>query len=211
MPDTPAGASFVLTGRAGVPSELVDQARGDARAVGYAQGWAQGVREASELQTGLARSAQAELKRREAEHGDRLASLLQAVDVAASRLDQTVVQLTDQICDQILAAAVELAQSLLGAELRDPVTAASAALTRVLRLAPDNEPVTVWLSPSDYQSLTGPDAGALISAIEAGAAARLSFECDPALADGDALARSAATSIDARLTAAIARLREQTA
>ncbi|MDQ2958601.1 MAG: flagellar assembly protein FliH [Actinomycetota bacterium] len=206
-----AADTFVLSGRAGVPAELVDQARVDARSVGYAQGWSQGLRDASEAQAEVQASARTEALRLAETNAQRWESALQAVQAAAGRLDQTVVQLTDEISDKILAAAVELAQTLIGQELRDPTVSASAALSRVLRVAPENEPVTVWLSSQDYQTLTGTGGTELIAAIDATGAGRITLECDPALTIGDATARSAATSIDARLTEAVARLREYTA
>lgn len=208
MPDTLAPSNFVLAGGAGVPAELVDQARVDARAVGYAQGWSQGLREAAETQAASQAAARAELSRLDALHAQRLDAAVRAVHTAAGRLEETVVQLSDEIADRILSAGVELARALLGQELSDPVTRASAILNRVLRLAPDNEQITVWVSPADHETLTGAGGTELIAAVEAGTAARLSFECDPALDDGDAMARSAATSIDARLGSALERLRE---
>jgi flagellar assembly protein FliH len=203
--------AFVADSRAAVPAELVDQARGDARAVGYAQGWSQGQREAAEMHATALAEARAAQQRYEQVRAQRLDSAMQALQVAAAGLAGTVVQLTDQISDKILTAAVELATVLLGQELTDPRVAASAALTRVLAVAPDNEPVTIWLSPQDFQTVdeAGPDA--LVASFGAATAARITVECDPALVVGDALARSAATGIDARLTDAIGRLRDYVA
>lgn len=198
----------MVSGGAGVPAELIDQARTDARAVGYAQGWTQGQREAAELHASVLAAARADQARFEQVRVQRLDSAVQSVQAAAGKLERTVVQLTDEISDRILAAAVELATVLLGQELRDPLTSATAALHRVLRLAPDNEPVTVWLSPQDYETVTDKAEAGLAGIIGAAAAGRVSVQCDPALTVGDALARSAATTIDARLTDAIGRLRE---
>jgi flagellar assembly protein FliH len=208
LPNTLAAQSFVAGGHAAVPAELVEAARGDARAVGYAQGWSQGQREASELHATALAEARAAQLRYEQLRAQRLDSAMQALQVAAAGLESTIVQLTDQISDKILTAAVELATVLLGQQLADPQVAASAALNRVLAIAPDNEPVTVWLSPQDFQTVTeaGPDA--LVASFGAATAARITVECDPALVVGDALARSAATGIDARLTDAIGRLRD---
>jgi len=211
LPDTLAMQAFVADSRAAVPAELVDQARGDARAVGYAQGWSQGQREAAEMHATALAEARAAQQRYEQVRAQRLDSAMQALQVAAASLEGTVVQLTDQISDKILTTAVELATVLLGQELTDPQVAATAALTRVLAVAPDNEPVTIWLSPQDFETVTeaGPDA--LVASFGAAAAARITVECDPALVVGDALARSAATGIDARLTDAIGRLRDYVA
>ncbi len=211
LPDTLAPDTFVLAGGAGVPAELVDQARVDARSVGYAQGWAQGIRDAAAQQAIGQAAAQARQNQLDHLAAARLDDAVRAVHAAASRLDETVVQLTDEVSDRILAVAVELAQILLGLELRDPGTAASSVLARVLAVAPENEPVTVWLSSQDYHTLTVEGGTELIAAVDGTAAGRLKLECDPSLAVGDATARSAATSVEASLSAAIGRLRAYTA
>jgi flagellar assembly protein FliH len=200
--------AFELPSTAGVASELVDQARVDARAVGYAQGWTQGLRDAAASQAAAVAAAHSERDRIVRVNAEEIAHAVQAILRAADGVEQTAVALTDELSDKVLAAAVELATVLLGKELTDPLTRAAAALTRVLDLAPDNQPVTVWLSPADHETVTGPAGAELLSALDAGAVSRLSFELDPALAPGDAKARAAATSIDARLTSAIERLRE---
>lgn len=208
LPDTGLSGvpDFEFTG--GAPAELLESALCQARAVGYAQGWSQGLREAAAGQAVLAEQARAEREVAAREQAAGVASAIQAVLQAADQVRQTVVEVTDELSDRMLAAAVELAAMLLGQELTDPMTAASAAVRRVLHEVPDGQPVTIRLSTQDYATLTGPDGAELIAAIDATAQRRISLECDPTLAPGDALARWAATSIDARLTAALARLRE---
>ena len=200
--------AFEFTSDAAVPDQLVERARAEARAVGYAQGWAHGVREAADSQAGeraAANADRASLRDREAEQ---VASALQALQAAAADLRQSTMSITDDIEDQILAAAVEIAEALLGRELRDPEVAAPAALARVLRLAPANEPVIVWLNPTDHDTLTGPAGKALIGSVEGATGRGLAFERDPELLPGDARARCGSTTIDARLSAGVARLRE---
>lgn len=211
MPNTLAVQSFVAGGHAAVPAELVEAARADARAVGYAQGWSQGQREAAEMHATALAEARAAQQRYEELRAQRLDSAIQALQVAAAGLAGTVVELTDQISDKILAAAVELATALLGQQLADPQVSAGAALNRVLAIAPDNEPVTVWLSPQDHQTVTEAGPEALIARYGAAAAARITVESDPALAVGDAVGRSAVTGVDARLSDAISRLRDYVA
>jgi flagellar assembly protein FliH len=206
LPNVLAGADFELTG--GVPAELLEAAQLQARAVGYAQGWTQGLREATASQAVVAEQAGVEREAAVRQHAAAVGSAIQAVLRAAEQVQQTVVEVTDQLSDRMLSAAVELAAVLLGQELSDPEVSASAALRRVLHEVPAGQPVTVRLSPRDYDTLTGPAGAELVAAVEANAAGRVSLECDPTLAAGDALARSVATSIDARLTTALARLRE---
>jgi flagellar assembly protein FliH len=207
LPSSALGeAEFQLTG--GVPVEYLEAAQRQARAVGYAQGWTQGLREAAASQAVVAEQARIEQDAAARRHAAQVDSAIQAVLRAAEQVRQTVVEVTDQLSDRMLAAAVELAAVLLGQQLADPEVAASAALRRVLDELPAGQPVTIRLSPQDYATLTGPVGAELIAAVEANAASRISLESDPTLSPGDALARSAATSIDARLTAALARLRE---
>jgi flagellar assembly protein FliH len=208
LPSTLSDPAFHLTG--GVPPELLESAQQQARAVGYAQGWTQGLREASAGQAVLAEQAHVERQATAREQAERVDSAVQAVLRAAEQVQRTVVEVTDRLSDQMLAAAVELAAVLLGQQLADPEVAATAVLRRVLPEVPDGQPVTIRLSRTDYDTLTGPAGAELISTVQANVADRISFECDPTLAAGDAIARSAATSIDARLTAALTRLREYT-
>lgn len=205
MPDTVA---FEFISDIAVPDRLIEQARGQARAVGYAQGWSQGAREAADSGAAERAAAQADLQSTLVAQRQRADSAVQALHAAAEQLRQTTMTITDQIEDQILAAAVELAEALLGRALRDPEVAAPAALARVLRLAPANEPVTVWLNPADHDTLTGPAGTALIGSVEGATGRGITFETDPGLQAGDALARCASTTIDARLAEGVARLRE---
>ena len=186
----------------------MEQARAEARAVGYAQGWAQGVRSAAETRDAESTVAAAELAALHARYSQQAGSALQALQAAAADLRQRTVTVTDQIADEILTVAVGLAEVLLGRELRDPAVAAPAALARVLALAPDDQPVTVWLSPADHQTLTGPDGPGLIATVEGATGRGLSYEQDPELQPGDARARCGSTTIDARLSAGVDRLRE---
>jgi flagellar assembly protein FliH len=200
--------TFDFTSDAAVPDRLVEQARAEARAIGYAQGWAQGVRNAAETKAAEQVVAAAEQAALRARQEQQVASMLQALQAAAEDLRRRTLTITDEISDQVLAAAVELAETLLGRELRDPEVAAPAALARVLGLAPADQPVTVWLSPLDHETLTGPGGSALIDSVEGATGRGLTFETDPELRSGDARARYASTSIDARLSAGVDRLRE---
>jgi flagellar assembly protein FliH len=200
--------AFDFAGQAGVPGQLVEQARAEARAVGYSQGWAHGLRDAAASQAGEQAAANADRASLRNRQEQQAVSALQALQAAAAELRQSTMSITDDIEDQILAAAVELAEALLGRELRDPEVAAPAALARVLRLAPANEPVTVWLHPADHDTLTAPAGKALIGSVEGATGRGLAFEIDPELQPGEAHARCGSTTIDARLAAGVARLRE---
>jgi len=208
LPDTLDGLAFEFLPDAAVPGGLIDQAREQARAIGYAQGWSHGVQKAAASQAGEAAAAHSHRELLLAAYQQQVASALQALQDAAADLRESTLQFTDQLEDQILAAAVEVAEALLGRALTDPDVAAPAALARVLRLAPANEPITVWLNPIDHETLTGPKGTALIGSVEGATGRGIVFETDPALQVGDAVARCASTTIDARLSEGVARLRE---
>jgi len=204
----PGGLAFDFSSDAAVPDRLVEQARAEARAVGYAQGWAQGVRNAAERNAAEQAVAAAEQAGLRARQEQQVGELLRTLQAAATDLRQRTVAITDEISDQVLGAAVELAEALLGRELRDPAVAAPAALARVLALAPADEPVTVWLSPRDHDTLTGTDGPALVGSVDGATGRTLHFEADPELRAGDARARCGSSTVDARLSAGVDRLRE---
>ena len=211
MPESRGGLgslAFDFTSDAAVPDRLVEQARAEARAVGYAQGWTHGLRSAADSQLAEQAAAAAERAALRVRQEQQVASVLQALEQAAADLRQSTLSITDDITDQVLAAAVQLAEALLGRELRDPAVAAPAALARVLGLAPAEEPVTVWLSAPDHQTLTAPAGAALVGSVEGATGRALTFEVDPELRPGDARARCGSTTIDARLSAGVDRLRE---
>ncbi len=191
------------------PAAQPQQALAQARAVGYAQGWAQGLREAAERgERELARH-RSQRQRLEQEHAARLAAAVTAVEDAAQRLRRAEIELTEQACDTLVRAAVELAELLLGRQLADAQASARAVLSRVLPLVAERQPVTIYLSPAEHAVLTGPQAGSLLAAagLADADAERVRLECDRALAPGDAVAHCGASTIDARLSTALARLR----
>ncbi|HTZ45324.1 MAG TPA: FliH/SctL family protein [Jatrophihabitans sp.] len=201
----PAGAGFELAGAA--RSELVDQAQVQARAVGYAQGWTQGIREAAASQAAEADRVRAEREAAGRRQADEVAAAVRALLAAADRLGQAELRITDELSDRMLAAAVELAGVLVGEHLADPERSATSVLRRVLGQLPAEQPVTIRLSAADHATLTGESGARLLADVDPMAAARVSFELDPTLAPGDALARAAATTVDARISTAFDRLR----
>lgn len=199
---------FELSSTAAVPARLVDQARVDARAVGYAQGWAQGLHEAIESGAADRSAAQADQAIFVSHRDERLRSAIDALCAAAVQVERTVATMDSEIEDHVIAAAFEIARALVGRELRDPQSRSTAALARVLKLVPASEPVTVWLNPADHQVLTSTGGAALIAAMDATAGRTLTFGADPGLDIGDAIGRCSSTTVDARLSDAVSRLTE---
>jgi len=195
-------AVFEIAPRAGVPDELLAPARAAAQAAGYAAGWASGIRAARLVADAEAHVAAAERDRASATQRAALAQAITAIDRAAGALEQRAVPAAEQIEQLILSSAFAIAETLVGRTLADEQLRSNAAVARALSLAPVDEDVLVTLHPADLAALgaagtTRTDAGRAIS-----------FAADDTLAPGDALARSGATSIDARLGAALDRVRE---
>jgi flagellar assembly protein FliH len=192
-------------------SILVDRARADAAAVGYAQGWAHGLRAARESQAADLAAALASHQRFALDRELKLRTALAALSHAANQLEEAAAPTSDQIEDAILSAAVDVAESLLGRELLAADVAAPAALARVLRLAPAGERITVSLSPEDHATLTGDNGAALLADIIETGGHVISLTPDASLQSGEAIGRTGATTIDARLSAGLQRLRQYVA
>jgi flagellar assembly protein FliH len=169
------------------------EVREHARAAGFAAGFAAGAREA-------ARQAEVEAERARAAAADRAAAdaaeqarLTAALTAAARSLTVRQAPVLAQAEARLHAAALELAQAVLGVELSDGPTSARAALARVLSAEPAGE-VTVRLHPRDVAALgTAPDGVRVVA--------------DPTLAPGDAVAEHADGALDARIGAALDRAR----
>jgi len=195
-------AVFEIAQRAGIPDELLAPARAAAQAAGYAAGWASGIRAARLVADAEAHVAAAERDRAGATQRAALAQAITAIDRAAGALEQRAVPAAEQIEQLILSSAFAIAETLVGRTLADEQLRSNAAVARALSLAPTDEDVVVTVHPADLAAL-----GAAGTARTEGGRT-IAFAADGTLAPGDAVARSGATSIDARLGAALERIRE---
>jgi flagellar assembly protein FliH len=186
-----------------IPSRRVEEARAAARTAGYAEGWAQGQRAARVA----AQAAQDQFAaQRRAADAARDASVRQAVGAlsrAADDLAARSVPATDAIEDLVLRTAVDLAEALLGHELTAGAARDVHALRRAMAAAPAAGPVTVRLHPDDCHTLTE----ALVPAGEFDGRPVV-LVADPSLRPGDAVAETGATTVDATLAGAVARVRQ---
>jgi flagellar assembly protein FliH len=199
LSDQRRAVPFVLDSGAAIPSQLLVQARADAAAVGYAQGWAQGHREARDARADEVIRLRAESESAARRHAEQLCAALDALAGAAQQLQAREQATAAALEFELARAAVQIATALLGAELADPAVSSITALSRVLGLAPQGQPITVRLSPGDHRALT----------VAGGAMAHpgdITLMPDVSLRDGDAVAVSGASTIDARLSAAIGRV-----
>jgi flagellar assembly protein FliH len=189
----------------GVPEEILAPARAAAQAAGYAAGWAHGVRAARLVSDAEAHVATANRERAEAERTAEVRRALTALDAAATALEHSAAPSAHEIEQLIVSSALTIAEALIGDALRDDEIRGRAALARALSLAPAGEDVTVALSPADH---------AIVTAITGtgsdgtGLGRTVTLVADATLAPGDALASCGATTIDARLSTGLARVRD---
>lgn len=186
------------------PSRAEEAERQAGYAAGYAAGWAAATREEAEL-------VEARLQQRtELEHEavarlDQLGRALSGARECARAMASPELQAT---AEQLMLAAVTLAEDLVGVVLSEPRRRVSAAVARAVAVEEDAGVVRVRMHPDDVvtyhrmvadhtSSLTLPDGVDLVA--------------DPSLRPGDALTELEDGFLDARLSSAIARLREELA
>jgi flagellar assembly protein FliH len=217
---SPTLRAFAVSRKAGIPEDLLAAESAAARASGYAAGYATGIDEARAATRArlAAEAAAAETAANARESASRQA--FQALFDAAEELEGLAVQSAADIQEQIVSAAWSIAEAIVGQVLAEDETRSRAALTRALALAPSDEDVTVTVSPADFMVLAGRDGADADDFDSADVATDMTplrrsrglrslvIMADEALAPGDAVASCGATTIDARLTAAIERVRQ---
>lgn len=201
---TPARFNVDLRARQS-PSELTDRVREQARATGYAEGWSQGQRAAQEAARAVAEQQSASALIAELARTAGLERGIGALVRAATELEQRVATDIAEVEDAVLHAAVQIAEALLGRELAGGAVLGEDALRRAMALVPPDGPVTVRLNPADYTAVTGSSEPEYEQAYQG---RRVLLRPDPVLAPGDAVAECGATTVDAGLAAAVARVRK---
>jgi flagellar assembly protein FliH len=192
-----------------VEDESLESAREAARSAGYAAGWAQGQRAARDA--AVAQRVEAELAAQATQlaQAEALSRAIRAIAQAAESLERRGVTAAAEIEDLIIRSAVDLAEGLLCRELSDAGERALDAVRRAMSLAPSGVAITVRLHPEDHDTLVGPDSDLSHPGGDFFLNGRpIRVIGDPSLSPGDAMADYAATTIDASLTAAMARVRE---
>lgn len=174
---------------------LAESTRAAARSQGYAIGWAQGRREATESarlvaeETDQARAI--EDARREAEHRTAIAAL----EAATGELQRTLAAVCEQVAAQATELALELTRELVGHELSLGGAAGEHVVRRALGHLPDHAVARLRLHPEVAATVT--DAGPLVTVV-----------ADSSLGLGDALVEADDHVVDLRISAALDRLRE---
>lgn len=207
----PEMLTFEVAGNAAIPERLLATSRSEAAAVGYAHGWSQGLREARESllaeQVAAATEHREFIDARDFNFRAALGSLVKAAD----QLEQAAVPTIEQNENAIIAAAVEIAEALLGLQLQDRGVAGRAAIARSLRLTPSGEKVVVRLNPLVLAAIMDEGLQTVLASVSEAAGHEVVLEADATLAPGDAMARCGATTIDARLSAGVQRVKQHVA
>lgn len=177
---------------------LADAARTAASAQGYAVGWAQGRRAAADQATAAAAAREREAAGAEARRAAAHDAALARLDTVTRTLGESVARVSTEIEDRALGLARELTSLLVGHELRHSPDTGADAVRRALALLGDEHPATIRLSPADAGSEAAADL----------ATRRLRVVADAALADGDVLVETDTQILDARISAALERVRE---
>ncbi len=185
---------FEVTRPAETPDEVLAPARAAAEASGYAAGWAKGIQAARAVVHAEHEAARRTTEARAAE----LVQAMSAVESAARRLEQRSAPAIEDVEGLVLTLAFDLAEAIVGARLRDDEQRGLDALRRVLAAAPNGESVRLHLHPADVQALRTAD---LPPGVE--------LVADATQAPGDAVAQCGATEVDARISTAMERVRQQ--
>lgn len=180
------------------PATVVREDESAAR--GHAAGYAAGLRAAAAETAALRASLEAETRAALAHHAARTDRALTVVAQAAVALDARQLALRTEAQETLVAAALSLAEAILGYEVRtNAESTVVAALTRALTVVDPAEVVAVRLNPID------------LDVLPAGAADEIgvTITADASLARGDAQADLAKGFIDAALGTALDRARQE--
>ena len=197
---TRLGASTVLGDSAteSTLGALADRTRAAGMAQGYAAGWAEGRQRAQEVadQAALERAAldQHAAAQLRADQQALIASLTQAV----ARCDAVLAERQELVATEAVDLALRIAEAVLGRELAAMTDAGAEALRRALAEVPPTVTATVRLNPADAAALDPTETRD----------GRVTVVADPTVSAGGAVLETEATTVDASLDTALARVAE---
>ncbi len=164
---------------------------------GHAAGYAAGHRQAeAELELRSRRLDEA-LDRMTRDRHAELEGVVRGLDDVRAALEAQLDREVVRSAELTLRLAVELAESIVGRSLIDERASAEAALARVLAAADDDVLLEIRLHPADLALLPMTDRG------------DVRLAADASLARGDATASLDAGGVDARLSTALRRVRDE--
>lgn len=170
-----------------------------ARVSGHAAGYAAGLKAASIEGARRAAALEADAERTALENARRTNAALEVLDAAARALDARLAPVLVGAQDALAAASVDIAEAIIGRELTVAPDSALSALKRALDHAETDAVITVRMNPADLDALDGETREAVAVGVRLQADARLS--------PGDAVAELPNGYLDARIGAALDRVR----
>ncbi len=187
-----------------VPGGATEKARGYAD--GYSHGWAAGSQAAAEQALRDNNIRVAESARDRAVLTSRVERALEVLALASEAARARTAPVLSEAQEVMMAGVVELAAAVLAIELSDHAAAVRSALIRALRMEGPDRVVRVRLNPGDLDALRqGGDA--LLGSLRLPDDVEL--VADPSLAPGDAMSELPEGMLDARISLAMARVREE--
>ncbi len=174
-----------------VDPELLQGATDDGYRVGYQAGFDSALEDAA-----------AAIESRERRRSEELASVLDQLANTASFIESDHADIIAAMQHQVIALAIDIAETLIGHELATGSDVGRAALDRALQLAPKSGPVTAQLHADDYATLE--NSGEINGYADRGITITVGTELSP----GDCIVDVEATRIDARIAPALQRVRE---
>lgn len=180
------------------PTHELARIHAQARTHGYAEGYAAGSRTAAQQAAQHQQQLQNRFDQQQRDNAAEHQRALRGLRAAADALQSRTLPAVETLEMQVIEAALQLAETILGRELRDGAHAARSALKRVLAEVEPEEIRAVRMHPETAAQLDKvalDDAGVRVHA-------------DPGLAPGDAVADLTEGFLDARITAALERCQE---
>jgi flagellar assembly protein FliH len=175
------------------PSEDLDRAR----IRGHAAGYAAGLRAAAAEAEILALAALAESEQREAASRNALSSALGALRSATEQAAAIRHPILAEADSALAAAAIDLAEAIIGRELDDTESSAKTAVRRAISVVAADDVLEVRLHPDDLTVISSDRTDT----------PGLQLVADASLNRGDAVLTVPDGSVDARISTALARAR----
>jgi flagellar assembly protein FliH len=194
----PARFDVALGERIQLPEDVREDLRAQAMAAGFAHGWAEGRRAAEEAGRADREQQAAEADAVLVAQVTAVQQVVEAVAGAVAAFEQRAAPTFTDLENDLIATAFAIAEAVIGRELATATEPGRDALTRALALAPRGSAAVVRMNPADAALLPG------ASQIDGRDVVVIA---DPGLAPGDAVVESETTTIDARLGAALERVR----
>jgi len=170
-----------------------------ARHQGHAAGYAEGLRAAERAFAVTVAEHESRVAADREKSDARVSAAVAVLQAATHALDSRLAPVIDSVEESLAAAGLDLAEAIIGAELRSGETSARAALRRALEHPDAGEAVSIRLHPSDIDLLTDATEGSL----------GVQLRPDSSLARGDAIAELPVGFLDARISTALERARRE--